>query len=338
MTTRRNALLVLPFACSAAASLAQAPKDGAVKRLGVLSLGTAPPVPPAERPLYVALKQKGWVLGENLLREAAFTGGSFERLDALAEALVRQRVDLILANGDAPAVAAARATRTIPIVMTGVLFPVELGLVDSLARPGRNVTGQTFIAGTEIATKRMTLLKQIAPEAKRLAYLVSSAIPALLTVSGGRFDFGAAFEAGAKGLGFESRIQVLPLPQHLDAAFSEMLAWRAQAVTAGDGWHRAVPKQVAELLLRHRLPSAFLTREMVDAGGLLSYGVGRTEASYADARLADYVDRVLRGAAPATLPVEQPNRYELVINMKTAKALGLTVPQPLLIQADELVE
>jgi putative ABC transport system substrate-binding protein len=338
MTTRRNALLALPLACTAAASLAQAPKAGPVKRVGILLDGTESPVPPAERPLYVALKQKGWNLGENLLREPAYTGGETERLPALAEELVRKRVDLILAIGDTPAVMAARATRTIPIVFSAVLFPVELGLVDSLVQPGRNVTGQSLIAGTGIAAKRMAMLKQIAPDAKRLAYLVPAVVPAFLTVSGGRFDVTAAFEAAAKNLGLESRIQPLPSPQHLDAAFGEMLAWRAQAVTAGVGYHQAVPKQVAQLLLRHRLPSAFLTREMVDAGGLLSYGVGRTEAGYADTRLADYIDRVLRGTPPAALPVEQPRRYELVINLRTAKALGLTVPQSLLIQADELVE
>jgi putative ABC transport system substrate-binding protein len=252
--------------------------------------------------------------------------------------LVRQHVDLILAIGDIPAVAAARATRTIPIVFTGVLFPVEVGLVDSLARPGRNVTGQSLIAGTDIAAKRMALLREIAPNAKRLAYLVGAVAQVLPTVSGGRFDVTAAFEAAAKGLGFETRIQPLLSLQDLDAAFGEMLAWHVQAVTAGLGWHNEAPKQVAELLLRHGLPSAFLYRHMVDAGGLLFYGVGKSEAGYADVRLADYVDRVLRGTPPATLPVEQPRRYELVINLRTARTLGLTVPQPVLLQADELIE
>jgi putative ABC transport system substrate-binding protein len=219
-----------------------------------------------------------------------------------------------------------------------VLFPVEVGLVDSLARPGRNVTGQSLIAGTDIAAKRMALLREIAPNAKRLAYLVGAVAQVLPTVSGGRFDVMGALVAAAKGLGFETRIQPLLSPQDLDAAFGDMLASHVQAVTAGIGWHQSAPKQVAELLLRHRLPSSFLTREMVDAGGLLSYGVGRSDAAYADVRLADYVDRVLRGAAPATLPVEQPRRYELVINLRTAKALGLTVPQPVLLQADELIE
>ena len=338
MTTRRDALLALPLACTAISGLAQAPKAGTTKHLGVIADSADSPVPPAERPLYVALKQKGWVLGENLLRATAYSDGKTERLAALAEELVSQRVDLILAIGDTAAVAAARATRTIPIVFTGVLFPVELGLVDSLAQPGRNVTGRSLIAGTDIAVKRMALLREIAPNARRLAYLVPGLVPAFLTVSGGRFGVTAAFEEAAKGLGFEPRIQPLPSPQALDAAFGEMLAWRVQAVTAGVGHHQVVPRQVAELLIRHRLPSTFLTREMVDSGGLLSYGVGKNEGAYANVQLAEYIDRVLRGAAPATLPVEQPRRYELVINMRTAKALGLTVPRPLLIQADELIE
>ena len=200
------------------------------------------------------------------------------------------------------------------------------------------MTGQSPIAGTDIAAKRMALLREIAPKCKTRGLLCRALSRLSLTVSGGRFGVTAVFEEAAKGLGFEPRIQPLPSPQALDAAFGEMLAWRVQAVTAGVGYHQAVPRQVAELLIRHRLPSAFLTRDMVDAGGLLSYGVGKNEAAYADVRLAEYIDRVLRGAAPATLPVEQPRRYELVINMRTAKALGLTVPRPLLIQADELIE
>ena len=338
MTNRRDALLALPLAFTAASTLAQALKASPAKRVGILLDGTDSPVPPAERPLYVALKRKGWVLGENLLREPAYTDGKKERLQPLAEDLVRRGVDLILAFGDTAAVVAARATPTIPIVFSAVLFPVELGLVDSLGRPGRNVTGQSLIPGTDIAAKRMAMLKEIAPNAKRLAYLVPAVVPAFLTVSGGRFDVTAAFEAAAKTLGFESRIQPMFSPQSLDAAFAEMLAWRVEAVTAGVGYHQAVARQVADLLIQHRLPSAFLTRDIVDAGGLLSYGVGRTEAAYADTRLADYVDQVLRGTAPGTLPVEQPKRYELVINLRTAKALGLTVPQALLIQADELIE
>lgn len=338
MTNRRIAMLAAPLACVAVPSAAQTSMGGSVKRVGILFKGTESPVPPADRPLYVALQQRGWRVGENLLRVPAYTDGKTERLPALAQELVQQRVDLILAYGDGPAVAAARATQDIPIVFSAVLFPVELGLVDSLARPGRNVTGQSLIAGTDIAVKRMSLLKQVAPNARRLAYLVPGVDPAYLTVKGGRYGTTEAFEAAARNLGFEPRIQRMLSAQGLEAAFSEMLAWRVQAVTAGVGWHQAVPNQVSELLLRHHLPSAFLTREMVDAGSLLSYGVGRTEAGYADLRLADYVDRVLRGTAPATLPVEQPRRYELVINMRTAKALGLTIPQRILVQADELID
>jgi putative ABC transport system substrate-binding protein len=133
-------------------------------------------------------------------------------------------------------------------------------------------------------------------------------------------------------------MHVLLAPQDVDAVFGEVTAWNAQAVTAGIGWHLQARQRVADLLLRHRLPSAFLQREMVEAGGLLSYGVGQSESAYANDRLAAYLDQVLRGAAPATLPVEQPKRYELVINAKTAKALALTIPQSLLLRADELIQ
>jgi putative ABC transport system substrate-binding protein len=177
MTTRRDALLALPLLCGAPSLRGQKPSAIPPKRLGIISLGADSPTPPPQRPLYLALRQRGWILGENLLREPAYADGKPERLAGLAEELVRKRVDVILSLEDAPTVAAARATRTIPIVFTLAQFPVELGLVDSYARPGHNVTGQTFFAGVEVAFKRLVFLREIAPNSKRLSYLIPNEAP-----------------------------------------------------------------------------------------------------------------------------------------------------------------
>jgi putative ABC transport system substrate-binding protein len=336
MTSRRGALMALPLLGAWPSARAQ-PPTGPPKRLGVISVDPDSPVPPAQRRFYKRLRRKGWMLGENLLREAAYADGKFERLPALAEELARRPLDVILALSDQAAVAAARATHTIPIVFTNVFFPVETGLVDSLARPGRNATGQSLFAGTEIFGKRLAYLREIAPAAKRQSYLVALGL-GFPTVAGGFFDSNAATVKIAASLGFETRIHRLLDVQSIDAVFDEIAGWGAQALTAGRGWHLAAPKRVAELLLQHRLPSSFLDRVMVENGALLSYGVGQSEVAYAERRLVEYVDQVLRGVSPATLPVEQPNRYELVINLKTAIALGLTVPRTLLVRADELIQ
>jgi putative ABC transport system substrate-binding protein len=336
MTNRRDVLLALPLLGALPPARAQAP-SGPPKRLGIIADGQDSATPPPERPLYVGLRQRGWTLGENLLREAAYADFKRERLPAMADALVRKRVDVILALGDFAAVAAARATGRIPIVFSNVFFPVETGLVESLARPGRNATGQSLFAGTEIFAKRLAYLRDVAPGAVRLSYVVAlgAGFP---TVAGGFYDSNAAAVQIAAGLGFEARIHRLTAVQGIDAVFDEIAGWRGQALTAGRGFHLLAPKRVADLLLQHRLPSSFLDRVMVENGALLSYGVGQSEAAYAEKRLVEYLDQVLRGASPATLPVEQPNRYELVINLRTAKALGLTVPPPLLVRADELIQ
>ena len=338
MTTRRDVLLALSLFSAASTTRAQARKTGQPKRIGYLGLDAEPKTPPTERPFYVKMRQKGWILGDNLVREPAYAEGKIENLSRFAEELVRKRVDVILCNGDLATVAAARATRTIPIVFFNVLFPVELGLVESYARPGRNVTGQTLYGSEGLVAKRLGLLKEIVPNAKRLSYLFAGGPQSFETVAGGRFSVYPMLEAAAKAQGFETRIHPWPTLQDVDTVLSEVAAWRAQAVTAGVGWIYDARKQVAEFLLRHRLPSAFVYREVVEAGGLLFYGVGQTESAYAQERFVEYVDQVLRGTAPADLPVEQPRQYELVINMKTAKALGLTIPTSILIRADALIQ
>jgi putative tryptophan/tyrosine transport system substrate-binding protein len=338
VTSRRDALLALPLLCGAPGVRAQAPKAGPPKRMGVLNAGFEPQMPGPQRPFYLALREKGWILGDNLEVEPAFADGKIERVQGLAEELVRKRVDVILVIGDFASVIAARATRTIPIVFTFVLFPVEQGLIDSFARPGRNVTGRSEFAGVEVTLKRLQLLREAAPNAKRLSWLSGGTSP--ITVSGAVWDLRPMLEATAKDMGFETRFHDWSALPEIDAIFGDVTAWRAQAVTAGTGWVFDGRQRVAELALRHRLPSAFMFRQVVEAGGLLSYGAVQSQAETANAtrQIAGYVDRILRGTPPAELPVERPNRYELVINMKTANALGLTIPQSLLLRADEVIQ
>ena len=341
MTTRRDALLALPLLCAASGASAQAPKAGPAKRMGHLRPESEPKTNWSEHPFYIALSKKGWILGENLVREPAYADWKIERLAGLAEELVRKRVDVILCNGDLATLAAARATRTIPILFFNVSWPLEQGLIDSYGRPGRNVTGQTLNTGPEVYTKRLQFLREIAPAAKRLSWLIPADYISLETVAGGRFELAALLEAAAKGLGFETRFQPFRTAQDIDDAFGDITAWRAQAVAAGF-WPGSDmvdigQQRVAELALRHRLPSAFVYRWPVEVGGLLSYAISASESEYQGTRLIEYMDRILRGTPPADLPVEQPSRYELVINAKTAKALGLTIPPTLLARVDELI-
>ena len=282
------------------------------------------------------MSKLGWIVGDNVVVERASADWKEERLAGIAEELIRKRVEVILTYGQIAPVVAARATRTIPIVFWAVNWPVEQGLIDSFARPGRNVTGVASYSGIEITHKRLEFLRAIAPAAKRLAWVSTENWFAPETVSGGRVDMIPALAVAAKDRGYEPRFHATPRGGDLDALFRDMSSSRAQAITYGGGLDP--PQRVAELALRYGLPSAFFFRDFVEAGGLLCYGVPDSEfASLAKSR-AEYVDRILRGAQPGNLPVEIPSRYELVINVKTAKALGLTIPQSVLARADELIQ
>ena len=214
-----------------------------------------------------------------------------------------------------------------------MLWPVEQGLIDTFARPGHNVTGIASYTGIEVTNKRLEFLREIVPAAKRLSWIWPSASLSLETVAGGRVNMVPVIEAAAKKLGFESKFHPIRGVQNLESVFSDIAAWHAQAII---GTSNVAPQEFAELALRHLLPSAFLDRENVMARGLL-YGVADSEWTSLLGRRAEYVDRVLRGARPADLPVERPSRYELVINRKTATALDLTIPQSLLLRADEVI-
>jgi putative ABC transport system substrate-binding protein len=340
MTKRRDLLLALSAFGAAPYVKAQQPTAGRRKRIGLIS-DTPSKLPATElpvwKPFFSALPAKGWTLGKNLEFGPEYREKDPRRLAALAKKLVLDGVDLILSLNEEATVAAARATRSIPILFFDVSWPVELGLIDSFARSGRNVTGITD-GGLEMRYKRVEYLRQGAPDAKRLSWIHGESTWFYSTLAGGRFDFSAALDPNIKRLGFEPSYHLAPTPQDIDAAFAEVAASRAQVLVAGGNSISYVRERTAELALRQRLPSAAEVRKSVEAGMLLSVSVTSAEGAAMNVRAADVADRLLRGENAADIPVEQPSRYELVINMKTAKALGVTIPQALLIRADELIQ
>lgn len=280
------------------------------------------------------LSELGWKVGKDVRIEDASAEGDESRLPALAAALVEKKVDVIWAASSEAVTAAARATTSIPIVFYGVGLPVEQGFVDSLARPGRNVTGIAALAGDEEA-KLFELLREAVPKATRLAYLRSNT--SLQTLSGenlvARLE---TIPSTAKKLGFDLRIYGVDRSEDFDPAFAAILADRAQVLSVQfHGIMFRERKRIADFALRNNLPSVHRAAPLVEAGGLLYYGANR------DAMVKyswTYVDKILRGARPAELPVELPRKFELVVNMKTAKALGMSVPMSILLRADRIIE
>jgi putative ABC transport system substrate-binding protein len=301
-----------------------------VHRIGIL--GTYSRTTPEYAHLWMALMQGlqelGYIEGQNIAVERRFMEGKPERLPELAAELVRLNVGVIVAGGQPPPVAAKRATATIPIVMTNFSDPVGLGLVRSLSRPGGNVTGLALLT-VELVGKQLQLLKEALPKASRVAFLTNPGNP------GARLQRREA-ETAARSLGLQLQVLEARRADELAGAFAEMTRERAEAVLLpGDSLSYYHRKQIADLATKRRLPSLFPPEEFAEAGGFMAYG-----ANIADLyrRAATYVDRILKGANPADLPVEQPVKYDLVINLKTAKALGLTVPPPVIAQADRLIE
>ena len=272
------------------------------------------------------LRAVGYIEGKNLVLEYRWAEGRPERLDELVADLVQQHVDVIVASSQAAALAAKRGTTTIPIVMVNATDPVEAALVSSLARPGGNVTGLSQQLTPEICAKQLQLLKELLTKAVRVAVLRSSATTVALR------DYEAA------GRTLELQVQIVNIRDRddLKRAFATMARERVDAlVVPADPFLFTERLRVVEGAREHRLPAMCATREFVEAGALMSYSVRLSEQFR---RAALFVDKILRGASPATLPVESPSQYELVINMKTAKALGLTIPPSLLLRADQVLE
>jgi putative ABC transport system substrate-binding protein len=298
-------------------------------RIGILVQRSAPiprrPFPAIIEPLFEELRNLGWVEGQNLVVE--FRGGP--DLQALATELVGLQVDVIVAPGTPPALAAKAATRTIPIVFAANDV-VEQGLVASHARPGGNLTGVDW-QHAEMAPKRLQLLKEAFPRIRRVAFLFPNSPVAQ--------RFLTATQAAARTLNVELQpvdADVDQLSQQLSQAFATITASRAEAVIViSSGPYLAERKRIVELAARHRLPCMFDSREYVDDGGLMAYETPLVD-SYR--LMAKYVDKILRGAKPADLPVELATKIQLVINLKTAKALGLTIPPTVLARADEIIQ
>jgi putative ABC transport system substrate-binding protein len=319
-----SSLLAAPLA-------AEAQQGERVWRIGILSWTPAASGDPAREAFLDALRERGYVEGKNLVLERRFASPDPGRYPALAAELVAARVDVIVAGGNAAILAAKSVTTTIPIVMPWVFAPVETGIVASLARPGGNVTGLTWEEGTDQGGKKLQLFKQLVPTVSRMAVVSSLTVPGL-------DQYWPPFRTTAKALGIEVYLVEFSRAEHLDRALATILSDRPSAVFFPDGekvWARR--QAICDFALKNRFPMLAPHEMWTEAGCLLSY---TPDMPLPDRfrRTAIYVDKILKGAKPADLPIEQPTKYKLVINGKTANALGLTIPQSLLLRADQIIE
>lgn len=317
----------------AAPRIAGAQAQSKLPVLGVLSPHPKPP-PRTPSPLVESLRTLGWIAGESLVLEAVYGEGSEDRLPELAATLTAKKVDVIFAVGPEAAIAAARATSVIPIVFWGVAYPVEQGLIESFARPGRNATGVAWFSSPEVDGKRLEMLREIAPAAKRLA---SVWVPtAVSRVDGGSANFHRVTPSAAQKLGYEIREFAVEKAGDFEPVFAAILAWKAQAlVVSGTTLTVREAQRIIDFSNQNRLPSVFTLSEFVEKGGLLSYAI---DVRPTLERIANYIDRILRGAKPSELPVDLPSKYLTAVNLKTAKAQGLTVPGSILVRADRVIE
>ena len=303
---------------------------GKVYRIGVLSAGSQP-TSENRQAFEHALRERGWVPGENLVIAYPFAEGKYDRLPALAAELVRLEPRVIVAVPTVAARAVRDATTTIPIVMLFVSDPIAEGLIESFARPGRNVTGLTLTPTREIFAKQLQLLKEAVPRARRIAFLWNPANPTTTGPPAVKI-----VEEAARSLGVEAQVVGARAPEEFEPAFRAMTQARADALLLQlDSMFFTQRARLADLSGRHRLPTMCGAGEHAKAGGLMAYSLNLT-AAYR--RTADYVDRLLRGANPAELAVEQPTKFELVINLKTAKRIGLTISPNVLARADRVIK
>jgi putative tryptophan/tyrosine transport system substrate-binding protein len=318
----------------AAPLAAEGQQAGKVYRVGLVFAATPvsqmagpDPVQPTARAFLHEMNRLGYVEGRNLVFERRSAEGKFERLGDIVAELLHLKIDVIVTAGNDLTREAKRLTNTVPIVMATGRSPVEAGLVASLARPGANITGLSANAGPEIEAKRLELLKEALPRISRVAFL------------GTKVDWeeplGKSTQAAARTLGVVLLHAETTLGQYNDA-FTMLTRERPDALfVANSPSNYAHRHRIADFAAKNRLPGISPTRESVEAGDLMSYGASSTDLYR---RAAGYVDKILKGAKPADLPVEQPTKFELVINLKAAKALGLTIPPSLLLRADEVIQ
>ena len=321
-------IITFALGCLFVAPLApEAQQPTHVHRIGYLG-GTTREQEPSVEAFLEGMRALGYVEGQNLVMEYRYAEGQYERFPALAAELVQLQPEVIVAQGTPAALAAKDATTTIPIVMVGVGDPVGSGLVASLARPGGNVTGLASLS-SDLVGKQLEFLKDVLPTVSRVAVLWNPANPvaALLVREA---------DVAAQALGVQLHLVEARGPDAFDSAFAAMTSAHAGALLVlGDAMFMQHRRRLAELAAMSHLPTMHQDGRMVEAGGLISYYVSPPDGWR---RGATYVDKILKGAKPADLPVEQPTKFELVINLKTAKALGITVPPSLLLLADEVIQ
>jgi ABC-type uncharacterized transport system substrate-binding protein len=313
------------------AVIAEAQQPKKVARIGYLSNGNPASESPRAEAIRLALRELGHIEGQNIATEYLYAEGKPDRYPELAAELVRRKVDIIVvAGGSAPARAAKNATKTIPIVMVGAgVDPVDAGLVESLAHPGGNVTGVTALA-VELGDKRLELLKEAVPKLARVAVLYNP------TTASAVIELKNVVPVAARALGLTVQAWEVRGADDLDSALVAMGKEHPDGLyVTSSPVFSASRKRIAGFVLKSRLPSVHITRDFVDAGGLMSYGADLAERHR---RVAVYVDKILKGAKPANLPVEQPTKFEFAINLKTAKQIGLTIPPNVLARADKVIK
>jgi putative tryptophan/tyrosine transport system substrate-binding protein len=309
------------------APLAAAAQQVRTPRIGALNGGV--PFPHLDAAFVQGLRELGWHEGQNILIEWRHAHGASDKLPELVAELMRLKVDLFVSFHNPATTAIKRATATIPIVMRFAIDPIGQGYVKSLAQPGGNITGVAWDSNPDIAAKYLELLKQIAPHISRAAGLIDPTYP-------GIDAYRTRATNAAPRLGLVLQHVEVRRREDLRGAIEVMKRERAQAIFVyGSAWMFATRREMAELATKHGLPAIFIWREAVEAGGLISYG---TNLQDLHRRAAYFVDKILKGAKPGDLPVDQAQKFELVINLKTAKALGLTIPPSLLARADQVIE
>ena len=328
MLPPRRVLLAGGMALLVAHRLGHGQPAATMRRVGYLGASTTAIGGHLTDAFKQGMRDFGWIEGSNVEYRIAFAGTDLDRFDALAADLIGQQVDVIVATSLLAALAAQKATKTIPIVFISVPDPVGLGLVASLARPGGNITGMATQA-VDVMSKRIEMLHQAVPTARRVAILLDESSLA-------HKDFWAAAEAACASLGLVALRVVANTPAQFGAAAEQIVSQRAQAVVVVPSLLYYLERErLQEQMQTTRLPAAYDYREQLGSGGLMSYGV---DLAATFRYVAKWVDKILKGAKPADLPVERPTQFRLVINLKAAKALGLTIPQAVLLRADEVIQ
>jgi len=315
-------LLSLPVAV-------EAQQAGKVPRIGFLQQNSAEASPHLVAAFRQALGEHGWVDGRNVVLDIRYADGKVDRFPALVAELIHLKSDLIVTTSSATTWAAKDIAQSVPVVMAASADALGEGLVTSLAHPGGNITGMTFIAGPEFAGKQLQLLKEVAPAASRVAVLTNP-------TNRSHAAFAREVKAAARSLGAQVQVLEVPRPDQLDSAFAAMTKDHVAALLVlTDSMFVGQRQRIVDLAARGRIPALYSQKEFVVDGGLISYGPNLAEMFR---RAAIQVDKILRGAKPGDLPVEQPTTFELVINLKTAKSLGITIPKDMLLRANEAMQ